>query len=139
MKKGILLNGPISRIVSMLGHGDSICVSDAGLPIPHGVERIDLALHAGMPPFQETLHAVTAEMCVERAVIAEELEKSEPAFHCRLLKDIRDLGREQGNEITVEAVPHEEFKKLSGDCKAVMRSGECTPYANIILYAGVTF
>ncbi len=139
MKKGFLLNGPVSRVVSLLGHGDSVCVSDAGLPIPHGVERIDLALHAGMPPLLETLLAVTSEMCVERAVIAEELEANQPAFYCKLLKEIRDLAREQGSEIPIEAVSHEEFKRLSGDCKAVLRSGECTPYANILLFAGVTF
>lgn len=139
MKKGVLLNGPISRVVSLLGHGDSVCVSDAGLPIPQGVERIDLALRAGMPPFLETLQAVTAEMSVERVVVAMELEAHQPGFYSALITAIEKLGNEQGNRISIDIVPHEAFKSLSGACKAVLRSGECTPYANIILYAGVTF
>ena len=38
-----------------------------------------------------------------------------------------------------EYVPHEEFKKRSSESKAVVRTGEFTPYANIILVAGVVF
>jgi D-ribose pyranase len=36
-------------------------------------------------------------------------------------------------------VSHEEFKRLCGHARAMVRTGECTPYANIILRAGVTF
>jgi D-ribose pyranase len=33
-----------------MGHGDALCVADAGLPIPNGVPRIDLAFAPGSPP-----------------------------------------------------------------------------------------
>jgi D-ribose pyranase len=41
--------------------------------------------------------------------------------------------------VPVDAVPHEEFKALTRDTRAVVRTGECTPYANAILRSGVIF
>ena len=139
MKKAVLLNAPISRVVSLLGHGDSLCLCDAGLPVPNGVERIDLAVHAGLPSFLETLPTITSEMYIERAVIATELLENKPEFHARLGEAIHRLAQEQGNDIAIDEVSHEDFKDLTRDCKAVVRTGECTPYANVLLYAGVTF
>ena len=139
MKKGTLLNGPISRVISLLGHGDSICIGDAGLPIPDGVERIDLAVTHGMPPFLKTVEAVTAEICVERAVITTEFTNSTSGLHKDLLHQFSTLSLAQGNNIAVEDCTHEHFKELTKGCRAVIRTGECTPYANVILYAGVTF
>jgi len=139
LKKGTLLNGPISRVIATLGHGDCICIGDAGLPIPEGVERIDLAVTQGMPPFLGTVAAVVAELCVEKAMVATEFtEKTSPQY-TTLVKLFMDLGLAQGGDISLEDCPHEDFKKLSKDCRAIIRTGECTPYANVILYAGVTF
>jgi len=39
----------------------------------------------------------------------------------------------------VELVSHEELKRLSQKAAAVVRTGEFTPYANVILYSGVVF
>jgi D-ribose pyranase len=39
----------------------------------------------------------------------------------------------------VTAIPHEEFKARTAAARAVVRTGEFTPYANVILIAGVTF
>ena len=38
-----------------------------------------------------------------------------------------------------QTVSHEEFKRRSATARAVVRTGECTPYANIMLIAGVAF
>lgn len=139
MKKGTLLNGPISRVIAVLGHGDSICIGDAGLPIPAGVERIDLAVTHGIPPFLKTVEVVVAELCVERAVVASEFIKGTSGQHSELLRQFSTLDSAHGGNILVEDCSHEHFKKLTRDCRAIIRTGECTPYANVILYAGVTF
>jgi D-ribose pyranase len=139
VKKGTLLNGPISRVIAVLGHGDSICIGDAGLPIPAGVERIDLAVMRGMPPFLKTVEAVVAELYVERAVVATEFTKETSGQHRDLVRQFSTLSSAQGCDISIEDCSHEHFKRLTKDCRAIIRTGECTPYANIILYAGVTF
>jgi D-ribose pyranase len=139
VKKGTLLNGPISRVISLLGHGDAICIGDAGLPIPEDVERIDLAVTHGMPPFLATVEAIVAELCVERVVLATEFALTKSEVHTDLLKMFSSLESAQGNTITIDECSHEEFKERTRNCRAVIRTGECTPYANVILHAGVTF
>ncbi|CAE1151700.1 D-ribose pyranase [Serratia sp. Tan611] len=139
MKKGVLLNADISAAVSRLGHTDQLTLCDAGLPIPAGVERIDVALMAGVPTFLQLFTAVTQEMQVESAMLAEELVTQNPSLHSALLAQLTQLGQQQGNTISVRYISHGDFKAQIGHSRAVIRSGECSPYANIILCAGVTF
>ncbi|MBQ5598513.1 MAG: D-ribose pyranase [Lachnospiraceae bacterium] len=133
MKKAGILNSDISRVLSYMGHTDLICVGDCGLPIPDEVERIDLSLKFGVPGFMETLEVVVNDMKVEKIVLAEEIKTQNP----KVLGEIEALFA--GQEIEVEFMSHTELKALTRDCKAVIRTGEITPYANIILQAGCIF
>lgn len=139
MKKGTLLNSEISSLVSRLGHTDSLVIGDAGLPIPIGTQRIDLALMKGIPSFMQVVQAVTEEMQVESAIIAEEIKTHNPHLHSELLALLDLLQQHQGNTLSIQYVSHEQFKQQTRRSHAVIRSGECSPYANIILCAGVTF
>ena len=51
MKRTRLLNSELSYEISRVGHTASITLCDAGLPIPAGVKRIDLAIERGYPGF----------------------------------------------------------------------------------------
>ena len=138
MKRGAILHPELSRVVAALGHGDALVIADAGLPVPPGVERIDLAYAPGKPPFLDVLEAVLAEMEVERAIVAAETGAASPeAFARPLLERLRSLPKVGGRG--VETVPHEELKRLARGARAVVRTGEFTPYANVILVAGVVF
>lgn len=139
MKKTGLLNVAISSAVAQLGHGNSLCISDAGLPVAKGVSMIDLAVSSGVPSFIDVLNATISEMYVERVVIAAELEESQLQIYAKLQDVIRGLEASQNNSIKLETIPHVEFKTKTQDCLAVVRTGECTPFANVILYAGVPF
>ncbi len=131
MKKTGLLNLPISNAIASLGHTDKLVVADAGLPIPNSTERIDLAVSKGVPAFLDVLKAVLAEMQVEQAIIADEVAAKSPEFHKCLLEAL--------GTIPVKTVPHETFKTMTSDARAVVRTGEFTPYANVILVSGVVF
>lgn len=131
MKKTGTLNQPLSTAIAGLGHGDALVIADAGLPIPATTRRIDLALTAGIPAFLDTLRVVLAEMEVERAIVAAEVAQKSPA----LLAEMRTLL----GDIPLEMVPHETFKQQTAAARAVVRTGEFTPYANILLLAGVVF
>ncbi len=139
MKKGTLLNSDISSLIARLGHTDSIVIGDAGLPVPQGPLRIDLALTHGIPSFLQVAHAVTHEMQVESAIIAEEIRQHNSQLHDELIALLDALQQHQGNTISISYISHEQFKQQTQRSKAVIRSGECSPYANIILNAGVTF
>ena len=131
MKKGKLLNSEISYVISQMGHTDSLTIGDCGLPIPKDIKRIDLALKYGVPSFLDTLDTVLEELCVEEIIIAEEIKEAAE----QLYKEI--LNRFENVKVTV--VKHEEFKVMTKDSHAVIRTGECTPYSNIILKSGVVF
>jgi len=131
MKKIGILNSEISSILSQLGHTDMIVIADCGLPIPDGVKRIDLALTRGVPTFLQTLETVLVEMQVERAVYASEMTEKSPEVLAQM--------KQQLEQVELATVPHERFKELTKQAKAIIRTGECTPYANVILQAGVFF
>ncbi len=131
MKKTMLLNSRISAVVATMGHFDTLTIGDAGLPVPEGPERIDLALKLGVPSFLETLETVLSELAVQKVTIASEMESINPKLYAEMQRIFTG--------IKIEAVPHEEFKKQTAASKAVIRTGECKPYANIILESGVTF
>ena len=133
MKRAGILNSDISRVLSYMGHTDRICIGDCGLPIPDEVERIDLALKFGVPTFMETLATVAEDMKIEKIVLAEEIKQQNP----KVLGEIEALFA--GQNMEVQFVSHVELKAMTHDCKAVIRTGEITPYANIILQAGCIF
>ena len=129
MKRTALLHAELSHAIATLGHGDMLVISDVGLPIPNGPRRIDLALTPGIPAVADVLRVVLTELQVEKAVIATEaVERAQgllPGW-CQL-------------PVTPQTVSHDEFKRLTERARVVVRTGECTPYANVILVAGVTF
>ena len=128
MKKVGIINQPIAAIVGGLGHTDTVTIADAGLPIPDETQRIDLALKRGIPSFLDTLQVVLSELFVEKAIVAEEMTSVSPQMY-EALVDV--LG-----ETPIELVPHVAFKKETAVSKAIIRTGEFTPYANVILVTG---
>lgn len=134
MKKTPLLNIALSRLIASLGHGDKVVIGDAGLPVPPGVELIDLALTHGVPDFIGTLRVVLSEMQVESHVLAEEILQKKPTALTAL-----DVLNDEGALGQRELLSHEQFKVLSRQARAIVRTGECQPYCNIVLVAGVTF
>ncbi len=132
MKKTGVLHPELARIIAGLGHGDMLIIADAGLPIPDGVERIDLAFSPGKPAFVEVLAAILGEMQPQSVVLAEELRQASPGF----LQEIKSYFN---SSTKIDFVSHEDFKQSSQQAKAIVRSGEFTPYANVILVSGVVF
>jgi D-ribose pyranase len=138
LKRGTLLHPELSRVIASLGHNDPLAIADAGLPIPPGVQRIDLAFAPGKPSFMDVLEAILIEMEVERATLATEIKTVTPAaFYEKLQRRLLSLPKVAGRGI--EFVSHQEFKRLSQGARAIVRTGEFTPYANVILFSGVVF
>ncbi|MEV0198153.1 D-ribose pyranase [Nonomuraea sp. NPDC050691] len=110
------------QILAAAGHTDLIVVADPGLPVPPGVETVDLVWRRGEPAFLPVLEAVLGELVVETAYVAEESPRG-------FLDDL----------LTTERIPHTRLKELTGRARAVVRTGEATPYSNVVLRAGVPF
>jgi D-ribose pyranase len=128
MKKTGIFNSNLSKVIARMGHKDKIAIVDLGFPIPNNVERIDLVLDYGKPRFEEVLKVVLKELEVEGAIIAQE---SSNDFENIIIKNIPN--------VKLTKITHDEFKILTKDVYAVIRTGEVIPYSNVILVSGVIF
>jgi D-ribose pyranase len=125
-----ILNAPLAGALARLGHTHQVVIADAGLPMPYGVPGctvVDLALVAGIPRFEQVLDAVLDVIVVERAEAAAE-SKSQPA-----------LAWIAGRIDNLALISHEELKARLPQTQLVIRTGESTPFANVILHCGVPF
>lgn len=128
MKREGIINASLLGYMGRLGHTDLLVVCDAGLPIPPGPAVVDLAFRFGVPTFEEVLSGLLDELVIEGAVAAEEVNQNRATE--RLLKSrFPDLG----------LVWHDELKRMVAGAKLVVRTGEATPYSNVILRCGVPF
>ena len=129
MRRRGILHAELSAALARLGHTDRVVVADCGLPIPAGPQVIDLAFTFGVPTFFQVLDGLLAELAVESAVVATEIDASNPSCAAALAERLPQARR----------IPHEELKWLLGDAKLVVRTGEASPYANVVLRCGVPF
>ncbi|MCY6959158.1 D-ribose pyranase [Clostridium brassicae] len=131
MKKTPLLNSTISEMIAKMGHNDTIAIGDCGLPIPDCTKRIDLALVKGIPTFEDTLKAVLLEQQVEEVIVAKETKEVSP--------HVFEIIKNEVGDVKITFISHEELKEELKNCKGVIRTGEQTSYANVILKSGVVF
>lgn len=133
MQKGGILNSHIAKILADLGHTDTICIADCGLPVPAEVPKIDLALTFGVPSFEDVLRLLQQHMQVEAIHIAEPMGTQNPHNY----KVVQELYSQNRYEWITTS--HEALKEATRSCKCIIRTGEITPYANIILHADCIF
>lgn len=133
MKKIGCLNSELSYVISKLGHFDTLTIGDCGLPVPRGVQRIDLAVTYGVPSFFDVFDVVDAEAKFQKVTIASESKTQNPVFYEKI------TSWAQKNGVEVVEVPHEVFKAGTVKSVAVVRTGECKPYSNVILESNVSF
>ena len=131
MYKGNCLHPQLSRVMAETGHTDCLCITDAGFPISKETERIDLAWKADEPAWLDVCQMILNEMAIEHIYLAEEIEEKNPAKQAAFLKLC------QG--IPVTYITHAELKERSKTARAVIRTGEFSPFCNCILVAGVDF
>ena len=129
MKRAGIINANLAGSLGRLGHTDLFVVCDAGLPIPPGPAVVDLAFRLGVPTFETVLSGLLEELVVEGAIAAEEVETHNPHSYELLETQLPELA----------LVPHEELKRMVAGAKLVVRTGEATPYSNVILRCGVPF
>ncbi|MDT6979349.1 D-ribose pyranase [Levilactobacillus zymae] len=131
MKKTTVINSELSTVIAGMGHMDWLSIGDAGMPVPMGTKKIDLALTKQLPSFLDVLKNVLSELEVQKIYLAEEMKTQNP----EQLQAVKDLMP----NVEIEFMPHSQLKKDLAQTHAFVRTGEMTPFSNIILESGVTF
>lgn len=129
MKRGGILNAQLADALARLGHTDLVVVCDAGLPAPKGVEKVDLAFMLGVPNFKTVLYGLLDELVIESGQAAEEVRSHNPRCYQLLVAGVPELA----------FVTHEELKCNTESASLMIRTGENTPFSNVILRCGVPF
>lgn len=134
MRKTNLLNTQLSTAISEMGHTQWLTIGDAGLPILNDGRKIDLSVIRGLPSFIDVLAATLSEMKVQAIYLAEEIKSENP----EQLTAIEVLLEPN---VDIIWVTHDELKAMSRDENniATVRTGEVTPYSNIVLESNVDF
>ena len=131
MKRNGIINSEISKVLSYMRHTDLVCISDLGLPCPDNIKSIDLSLKLGSPSFIDVLSEIIKDIKIERIILSEEIKNNNEEVYNKILSMFEN--------ISIEYVSHNNFKQKTSDCKAIIRTGEATPYANIILQSACIF
>jgi D-ribose pyranase len=126
--KGII-HAQLAAALATLRHTDLFAISDSGFPTAPGVAVIDLAVVYGFPSFDRVLDAVLSEVVVEAATMASETDLHNPVQAKRIRSYFTD----------VALVSHQDLKAMAASARFVVRTGEATPYSNVLLQAGVAF
>jgi D-ribose pyranase len=129
MKEVGIVNRELARVLSEQGHGDLLMVVDAGFAIPKGADVVDISLSENCPMVIDTLKELKKFFSVEKLIFANDTESVSPSLFNR----IKELF---GKDVPVEMVTHPQIKEMSHKVKAVIRTGDFTAYANVILVSG---
>lgn len=128
MRDDGIWNPRLAAVIARAGHGDLVVIADPGLPVPAGVETIDLVWARNEPRFLPVVDAVARELTIELASAASEATDAGRDDLARVLPGVR-----------IESIPHDDLKHLVRSAIVVVRTGEATPYSNVVLHCGVPF
>lgn len=133
LKKGII-NPQVNNALSRMTHLDTMLIADAGMPIPRGSERIDLAFTLGTPPLIPVVEGILDACIIEKVYMAEEMKSHSPELFAQYEKLFGSLG------IPVECIPHSEMLQSSQQTKVSIRTGENRyHYSSVILVCGCPY
>jgi D-ribose pyranase len=133
MKKGGVLNPTLASFIASCQHGDKIMICDSGYPIPYGKPALDLSVTVDLPRSLDVAKVVLEDLNIEGVIIANEMEVKSKWFYDDLMKLLP--------QVPVQKISHADFKELAKKEQNIVfvRTGEATPFANLILVSGVIF
>lgn len=126
MLKSGILNPQINSLLARVRHTNTLVIADRGFPFWPDIETIDISLVDDVPTVLDALRALRANFFAGKAWMAEEFRtendaKTQAAFAAAL----------EGTAVAFE--PHVEFKRRVPAAIGLIRTGDTTQYANIVL------
>ena len=126
MLKAGILNPAINSLISRVRHTNTLVIADRGFPFWTQIETVDISLVDDIPRVLDVLRAIQVNFRIGKVYMAEEfnevnsfatIDQFEQAFH----------------PLSIVFEPHQTFKKLVPSAIGLIRTGDTTQYANVIL------
>jgi len=121
-----ILNPQVNFLLSRVRHTDTLVIADRGFPFWPTISSVDLSLVDGVPTVLQVLAALRPNLPIGRAWMAQEFLRHNPEGTTTAFAEAL-LG------IVLQHKPHLEFKQRVPFATGLIRTGDITPYANIIL------
>ena len=126
MLKSGILNPSINSLISRIRHTNTLVIADRGFPYWPQIETIDISLIDDIPKVADVFRAIQANFVIGNIFAAEE-------FLGKNSTTVVDAFKKMLGEIPVTYEPHVEFKKRVPGAIGLIRTGDATPYSNLIL------
>jgi len=121
-----ILNPAINSLISRVRHTNTLVIADRGFPFWPQIETIDISLVDDIPKVLDVVRAIRANFKAGRVFMAEE-------FLAANGNDVRLAFEEALSGVPLVFEPHVQFKKRVPDAVGLVRTGDATQYANLIL------
>lgn len=126
MLKSGILNPALNSLLSRVRHTNTLVIADRGFPFWPTIETVDLALVDDVPTVLQVLAALRPNFQIGRAWMAKEFLAHNDARTRRAFAQALD-------GIVVRHEPHGRFKQRVPHAIGLIRTGDTTQYANLIL------
>ena len=126
MLKSGILNPQINALLSRVRHTNTLVIADRGFPFWPQLETIDLSLIDDLPRVTDVLQAVLATWNCGQIVMADEFKSHNDAEATAKVSSL-------SGQIPILYQSHLDFKKRVPYAIGLIRTGDTTPYANMIL------
>ncbi|MFP5229682.1 MAG: D-ribose pyranase [Acidobacteriota bacterium] len=126
MVRNGILNPQVNSLLSRVRHTNTLLITDRGFPYWPTVEIVDLSLVDNIPRVLDVLRAIRLNFSIGSIVMAEEFRPhNSPAVATEFA--------EATSGIEIQLIPHTELKKRVPQAIGIIRTGDTTQYANMIL------
>ena len=123
---GGILNPAIVSLLCRVRHTNTLVIADRGFPYWPEIETIDISLVDDVPQVMDVLLAIKGNYSIGRVYVAQQfLTENTPATISALDNALL------GVPITYE--PHDDLKKRVPKAIGLIRTGDTTQYANLII------
>ena len=129
MLKNGILNPQINSLLSRVRHTNMLVISDRGFPFWPTIETVDISLVDDVPTVLEVLRAIRPNFEICEVVMAQE-------FKVENTPKVQKQFAEALAGIPVTFDPHVDLKKRVPQAIGLIRTGDTTQYANMILISG---
>ena len=124
-----ILNPQINSLLARVRHTNMLVIADRGFPFWPSIETVDISLVDNIPTVLQVFEAIRANFDIGKIIMAEEFIQANNA-------DVNKLFAAAISPIPHQYVAHTELKRLVPAAIGLIRTGDTTQYANMILISG---
>ena len=126
MQKTGILNPQLASLLARVRHTNTLVIADRGFPFWPMIETVDISLVDDVPTVLQLIAAVRANHNFTLAYMAREFQKNNSAA-------IRASFAKSLAGVPTKFEPHVDFKQRVPTAIGLIRTGDTTPYSNVIL------